>query len=117
MLQRWFLEAKGSLESSTWTNDQVVSKWLQEELDTENATGSCLIARNLRELRHHNIVNRVKELMEEQQPRSLAERRLDSPLLKLEHSPAHANEPTGVKNPSRSSVNSLLIFLLPYLNR
>ena len=28
---------------------------------------------------------RVKELIEEQQPRNLADRRLDSPLLKLEH--------------------------------
>ena len=70
MMQRWFLEAKGAVEISNWTNDQLVCEWLQQQLDTEASTGSCQISRNMQQLRHHNIVHKVKEIIEEEQPKT-----------------------------------------------
>ncbi|XP_075245260.1 acetyl-CoA carboxylase-like isoform X3 [Convolutriloba macropyga] len=69
MMQRWFLEAKGALNISSWTNDEEVAKWLQEEIEQEANTGTCQISRNLQDIRHHSIVHKVKEILEVEQPK------------------------------------------------
>ncbi|XP_043240119.1 acetyl-CoA carboxylase-like isoform X2 [Amphibalanus amphitrite] len=62
-LQRWFVEDKGTMQSYQWDDDQLVSEWLSEQLDTNNVSHSMLLE-NIQCLEREAAMARVRHTVQ-----------------------------------------------------
>jgi len=62
--RRWFLESQGAVNNYLWDNDEVVTKWLLEQLYPQNQA-SCLVLDNIKSIKNDAILSEVKRLLQD----------------------------------------------------
>ncbi|XP_022661132.1 acetyl-CoA carboxylase-like isoform X3 [Varroa destructor] len=63
--RRWFFESQGAINNYLWDNDQVVTKWLVEQLSPER--GNSLVLENIRSMKRDAVMLEMKSLVKKNQ--------------------------------------------------
>lgn len=64
--RRWFFESQGTINNYLWDNDQVVTKWLLEQLNPGRGNNS-LVLENIRSIKRDAIMSEMKSLVKKNQ--------------------------------------------------